>query len=231
MNIKIKFISIIFYLTSLLLLSIYVTIELTPNIFLVPRVRLLLLTLTCLSLYLGSLLMGITLEKNKKDTLMRTTNWIFFAVYIILLSTLVLFDQMFGRQISSIFLLSGRELQLHLTHTVNIVPFKEIWRYVAGFINNSMNLNIIITNLLGNLVAFTPFALFLPMLTRINTFKRFFITILLITLGVEILQLVTMSGSCDIDDVILNVGGALIMYMILQIPCIKRFIKILLGDF
>jgi glycopeptide antibiotics resistance protein len=214
-------------LAGLLLFGIYVTIELTPNAFMIPRVRLLLLILACLGLYLGSLFMGITLEKNKKDTLVRTTNWLFFAFYVILLSTLVLFDQMFGRQMNSIFSLSGRELQLYLTHAVNIVPFKEIWRYVAGFINHSINLNIIVTNLLGNLVAFTPFALFLPMLTRINTFKRFFIAILLITVSVEILQLVTMSGSCDIDDVILNVGGALIMYMILQIPCIKKFTKMM----
>jgi len=73
---------------------------------------------------------------------------------------------------------------------------------------------------------------FIPTLfKKIDNFKKFAVLIISIVIFVELTQLITKTGICDIDDVILNVGGALIMYMILQIPCIKRFIKILLGDF
>ena len=81
-------------------------------------------------------------------------------------------------------------------------------------------------NLLGNLVCMMPFALFIPMLfKKINNTKKFLLTILCITLGIELIQFITFSGSCDIDDVILNTLGAFIMYKILNIKDIKNLIK------
>lgn len=60
-----------------------------------------------------------------------------------------------------------------------------------------------------------PFAFFLPLLfKKQNNFKTFLLTMICIVIGIELLQFITMSGSCDIDDVILNVSGSLIMYEI-----------------
>ena len=42
---------------------------------------------------------------------------------------------------------------------------------------------------------------------------------------IEGLQLVTGSGRCDIDDLILNVGGSFILYLILKIPPMKRLVR------
>ena len=42
---------------------------------------------------------------------------------------------------------------------------------------------------------------------------------------IEGLQFITLSGSCDIDDFILNVGGACLLYGILSIESIKSFIR------
>ena len=48
---------------------------------------------------------------------------------------------------------------------------------------------------------------------------------------IEILQFVTMSGSCDIDDLILNVLGASIVYFIVKIKFIYKLIhKIFLYE-
>lgn len=46
-----------------------------------------------------------------------------------------------------------------------------------------------------------------------------------IVIGIELLQFITMSGCCDIDDVILNVMGALVMFGILRIKSINQLIR------
>jgi len=54
---------------------------------------------------------------------------------------------------------------------------------------------------------------------------------IIIVVVIELLQFVTMSGACDIDDLILNVLGASIIYFIFKIRCINNFIhKIFLWE-
>ena len=55
-------------------------------------------------------------------------------------------------------------------------------------------------------------------------YLNFVITSILIVICIELTQLFTASGSCDIDDVILNVIGAVIMYFILNINSVKKII-------
>ena len=45
----------------------------------------------------------------------------------------------------------------------------------------------------------------------------YFITASLLIIGVEILQVLTMSGSGDIDDYILNIVGSMVMYFIVKL--------------
>ena len=48
---------------------------------------------------------------------------------------------------------------------------------------------------------------------------------IIVVLLIEGLQFLTLSGSCDIDDLILNVFGACILYLVLSIKSIKEFIR------
>ena len=43
--------------------------------------------------------------------------------------------------------------------------------------------------------------------------------------AVEALQFVLCCGSCDVDDVILNLSGTLIVYGLIRIPVINRLVK------
>ena len=53
---------------------------------------------------------------------------------------------------------------------------------------------------------------------------------ILIVLIIELLQLITLSGSFDIDDLILYVFGAVILYLILKIKKVNQLIhKIFLN--
>ena len=71
-----------------------------------------------------------------------------------------------------------------------------------------------------------PLALFIPILfKKIDNTKKFLISILCVTLGIELIQFITFTGSCDIDDVILNTLGAFIMYKILNIKDVNNLVR------
>lgn len=87
----------------------------------------------------------------------------------------------------------------------NLIPFHEISRYMHW----SSNISVI--NLLGNIAAFIPLGFLLPVVSRRRIPVPGMIGILFVSpIVVEIIQLVTRVGICDVDDVILNFAGGLI---------------------
>lgn len=227
MKVKNKIISIMFYILSTVFLIYYGYVELSSNMFMSTFGRLFLLCGSCLFIYLGALF----LSKYRKDNkAMKVNLWIFFVLYCGLLITLTLFDPMWGRNGLSIFNWSQADFSKYYNYyvesSVNLIPFKTIIGYTKDLFTSLLDTSTIFANLLGNLVCMMPFALFIPMLfKKINNTKKFLITILCITLGIELIQFITFSGSCDIDDIILNTLGAFIMYKILNIKDIKNLIK------
>mgnify|MGYP000973042134 CR=1 FL=1 len=74
-------------------------------------------------------------------------------------------------------------------------------------------LRIALRNLLGNIVLFIPLGYFLPAISA--SLRKFYLTFLSVTIiitTVELAQLVFMVGTCDIDDLILNLLGASMGY-------------------
>lgn len=71
-----------------------------------------------------------------------------------------------------------------------------------------------VKNLAGNILAFVPFGFLLP---RAHRHFRHFLVVMLLALAmicaIEVFQYVTLLGSCDVDDVILNLAGVLIGYL------------------
>ena len=224
---KNKVISLIFYILSMVFLLYYGYDELSSNIFMSTFGRLFLLCGCCLFLYLGALF----LSKYRKDNkAMKINLWIFFVLFCGLLITLTLFDPMWGRNGLSIFNWSQADFSKYFNYyvesSVNLIPFKTIIGYTKDIFTSLLDTSNIFANLLGNLVCMMPFAFFIPMLfKKINNAKKFLLIILCITLGIELIQFITFSGSCDIDDIILNTLGAFIMYKILNIKDIKNLIK------
>lgn len=170
-----------------------------------------------------------TISKNK---VMKITFFVFFVLYLSLLLTFTLFDPMFGRNGHINFILSDRVLlKNYLTNSFNIIPFATIFEYIRALLTQSMNFSTIVTNLLGNLVALTPMALFLPMfIQKCEKFKYFVLSTSVTVIVIELLQLIFVTGSCDIDDLILNVFGACIAFIILKAKPIKRIINILISS-
>lgn len=93
----------------------------------------------------------------------------------------------------------------------NLIPFSTIDFFLSG----NVNLLIAFYNLAANIGLFIPFGIAL-MLTVKSRFKRFVIPFLSIS-TIELLQYLTMRGSLDIDDLILNMVGVYIGYLLTPI--------------
>ena len=104
----------------------------------------------------------------------------------------------------------------------NLIPFKTVYDYAVRIANDSINLDIAIKNLVGNLIVFLPMGCFLPCLfQKMRSFKNTALLVLGIVLCIEFSQILFGIGSFDIDDIIFNVGGGMIGYAIMCIPAVK----------
>lgn len=131
-----------------------------------------------------------------KKSVHKFLKWCVFIIYIVALVYFMFFSESLGRAVYV------RE------YRYNLQPFKEIMR----FINNAdiLGAGPVMANILGNVVAFAPFGFCLPMVTE-HRMKFIRVTILSagLSLMIELVQLVSMVGSFDVDDIILNtIGGA-----------------------
>ena len=146
-----------------------------------------------------------------------------FILYIYFLITLVLFDGYFGRKgFSDLSYYDITQIKEHAQNNLNHIPFKTIFHFFSDETGNRA----FVVNIIGNLAAFAPFGFFIPLLFRkVNNSLKLVLSVSLIVIVVELLQLILLTGSCDIDDVILNTLGAYIVYVILKIPFIEKAVN------
>jgi glycopeptide antibiotics resistance protein len=107
-----------------------------------------------------------------------------------------------------------------LRANLNLMPLRTVRLFLNSY---SFMPRAVIVNLAGNIAVFIPLGLFLPCLwRRQRLFGRFLLTVTAAVAAIELLQLFTMMGSCDIDDLILNLAGASIGFAIFSLPPVKR---------
>lgn len=94
---------------------------------------------------------------------------------------------------------------------VNLIPFHTIMSQLRWIGTISL------VNLAANLTALAPFGFLLPLACEeTRGLGRIFLLSLALTLGIEVFQLVTFLGSFDVDDILLNLIGALAGYGALE---------------
>ena len=103
-----------------------------------------------------------------------------------------------------------------LRGNMNLIPFHTIqnyWTVIKRMEFTPLFYHSVI-NLGGNIFLFIPIGYFLPRLwPALRNFFFFLLTCTLAITLVELLQLVTLLGSLDIDDLILNLIGMLLGYL------------------
>ena len=225
--------SCVLYLSAAVLLAGYFAADLSPWWMLSPAGRVAVLLLACLLIYAGGLLLAFHIDARHRQKPLRVGLWIWFVLYLILLCTLTQFDAFFGRHGFSLPEWTKERFVLYTQFSMNLVPFRTIGEYIRMYFRGNIAPHIVFYNLFGNLVALSPFAFFLPLLFPAQQKWRVFVpTVAGVVLLIELLQFATLSGSCDIDDLILNVAGACALYAILRIPPVFRGMKkVFLRDF
>nr|WP_167958617.1 VanZ family protein [Anaerosporobacter faecicola] len=148
--------------------------------------------------------------KRTTDVL-RVVLWIFFIIYLVILTYFLFFSEQFGR-------VMGGE------YRYNLQLFREIKRFIIY--RREVGLKSFFINIVGNIVAFIPFGFILPAISPKN---RKFLNVALLsfefTLSIELLQLVLQVGTFDVDDIFLNLMGGIIGYLLFAIGhhILRRF--------
>ena len=95
----------------------------------------------------------------------------------------------------------------------SLTPFHTIRQYLRLWNLNPQLHRLAVINLVGNVVMFIPPGTLLPLVfRRLRSFWKTMLCTTGIIIAVELTQLFTLLGSCDIDDLILNLLGASIGY-------------------
>ncbi len=113
--------------------------------------------------------------------------------------------------------------------SINLVPFRSIRGNVFYIIEGTDRYMIrhSVINLFGNVIMFMPYGFCTPRLfERFRRFGMFVLLSLGILLSVETIQVLTLRGSFDIDDIILNMLGAIIGFFPIKSRSVKQTMNI-----
>lgn len=116
-------------------------------------------------------------------------------------------------------LLFGQRWGVAGLRSINLQPFvtmKLYWKLLQG--NNAYLVRHAFINLVGNVVMFVPLGFFQPyLIAGLRKWHKTLLTTTVLILMVEVVQYITGLGSCDIDDLILNLAGAWLGYILWRI--------------
>ena len=131
---------------------------------------------------------------------------VIFLVYLALLIHFLFFSDLLGRS------------TVYEDYRYNLKPFREIDRFWTSIRVGDFSLFLV--NVAGNIVMFIPFGFLFTVIMENRqarpgfSFVDTFLAALLLCMLVETCQLLTKVGVFDVDDIILNVFGSVLGYMI-----------------
>ena len=162
-----------------------------------------------LSVLLIYLWIFFVVARKKQDTVFTGLVQSSFFVYVFMVLTLTGYFILF-KEVSSH---GWWEKMLHRVQTIDKVNLRafQMFRIYATLDKQ----------VVGNFIMLLPLGIYLPVLyRRLRRFPGFFAVLficLFVSIGIELLQLITSYRSVDIDDVILNTLGGCIGFIIYQI--------------
>ena len=146
------------------------------------------------------------LKKEKNQYLKKKITWLLFILYIIFLLSTTIYTKLISGTIYS-------KLQIE----ANIIPFSSIIETITLLVTKSQGITYLFNYLILDMLLFIPLGIFLPILfSQTINIKRIILICLSISFIKELLQLLLNVGMFDIDDIILNVVGALLSYIIFK---------------
>lgn len=135
--------------------------------------------------------------------------WWLFGVYCIVLFLILFVRKRFN--------IGDEPYWEQVKMSINLVPFRTIYGSLYSIIHRTIPYLIPheIISLLGNFALFMPFGYFIPRLfEKYRVFIKFILFTFVVLLSIETLQVLTIRGCFDVDDIILNLAGAVIGFFI-----------------
>ena len=137
--------------------------------------------------------------------MIRRMGILLFVLYVLLLIYFLFFSEGYGRV-----------AEVQQAYRYNLVPFVEIRRF--WIYRKQLGTFAVFSNIFGNVISFLPFGFILPVIfRRMNSGFLICISGFLLSLTVEVIQLITKVGCFDVDDMILNTLGAVFGYVLFRI--------------
>ena len=100
--------------------------------------------------------------------------------------------------------------------TVNLIPLRTIEGYMRELASPFYRRAVI--NIFGNILTFVPLGFFMPLLwEKLRKLFPFILAALTVIVAIELIQLVTALGCCDVDDLLLNLPGMLFGYLVWRV--------------
>jgi glycopeptide antibiotics resistance protein len=151
-------------------------------------------------------IMIVGVYKKRQDTFLQAFIQSSFLVYVFMVLTLTGYFLLF-REVAAH---GWWQKVLHRIHTkerINLHPFLMFKQFqIASY------------QVIGNLAMLLPLGIYIPLLfPKLSGFFRVVIICLLVSISIELMQLITSVRSTDIDDVILNTSGAITGYIIYRL--------------
>lgn len=131
---------------------------------------------------------------------LRLLGKILFVLYVVFIVYFLIFAEVYGR--------TGSMEDYHY----NLVLFKEINRFIEY--RQELGAFAVFANLFGNILIFIPFGFFMPMGSKRRSFLKTTWNSFVLSLCVEVFQLITRVGSFDVDDLLLNTLGGVLGYLL-----------------
>lgn len=135
-------------------------------------------------------------NKYHKNYSLKDIYYLFYIIYFIFLFYVVTYDGL-----------------LDFNPEINLLLFREIFRYPVGSY-------LFFKNVLGNIIIFIPYGILIKYQFNTNFIKLIIVTIMF-SGSIEITQLL-IGRVFDIDDILLNLIGSLIGYLLIK-ECIIKY--------
>lgn len=224
-----RIINIIAIIIAIAMVMLGLILDFNPRIYMSGTGKIIIYVTPMIVLFLNMIYQIKKLDnKDEKESIKKKMLAGIFIIYIIALATLLFIGSTYRvggglNSENSITVFS----KIHFENFSNLIPFKTIIGYIQRLINGTINSNIVFVNILGNLIAFAPTGFFIPMLLgeKIKSLRKFTILIASAVLIVEIIQFITFTGQLDVDDIILNTVGAVVIFLLMKTKMVKNILQ------
>lgn len=130
----------------------------------------------------------------------------------------ILYSSFYFGVLSYLVFFARRRRARHFNYEVNFVPIKNtVGTFLSMKMNDKFEVFNFFVNLFGNILLFVPFSIILLRVFKINKLRFVLLWATLLSVFIESNQYLFQVGYPDIDDVILNVSGAILGFFLYKL--------------